>query len=185
MVKASRYIILILVILIGAGMAWWWANSPEAEAARIRDRQAKIVDLKPMVRLCTVDLYEEVPIRANIATRHLFGRTTLTGSISYDLDSVGQQWRGDTLYVSLPRETVEIYESTDPYAYQVYDTWNDKFLGSGKFTAHEENVIKAKVVDNYRRRLYERGDVARARKEARTKLAQMLSTVTQKPAVVE
>ena len=102
----------------------------------------------------------------------------------FDPDSIARDSRGDTLVVTLPREIVEIHESTEPDSYEVIDTWNDRFLGSDKFTAAEENEIKRKAVANYRRRIYAKGYVKRARAEARQNLQALLAATTGRPVIV-
>lgn len=180
--KTIRLIILLLVVAAVAGVVVWWKSSPEADRVTMRD--AKAIDIRPMVRLCSVEIYEDYPVKASIGTRHFFARETLRGSISFDLDSIARESRGDTLVVTLPREIVEIHESTEPDSYEVIDTWNDRFLGSDKFTAAEENEIKRKAVANYRRRIYAKGYVKRARAEARQNLQSLLAATTGRPVLV-
>lgn len=173
--------ILAAVILIG-GLAAWWALSPKASNVTMHD--AVISDISPMVRLCSVDIYEDLPIKASIGPRHIFARTTVNGSITFDLENLQIDQQGDTILVTLPRETVEIYESTEPGSYIVIDTWNDNIFGSDNITAVEENKIKAKVRENFRRKIYAKGYVKRARAEAVTNLSGMLSGLTGKTVIV-
>ena len=173
--------ILGVVILIGA-LAACWALSPKASHVTMHD--AVISDISPMVRLCSVDIYEDVPIKASIGSRHMFARATVNGSITFDLEGLQMQEQGDTLLVTLPREIVEIYESTEPGAYKVIDTWNDSFFGTDNITTEEENKIKAKVRDNFRRKVYAKGYVKRARAEAASNLTGMLSGLTGKTVIV-
>ncbi|MDE6716884.1 MAG: hypothetical protein K2J70_01715 [Muribaculaceae bacterium] len=118
----------VLLLAVGgiiAAVIWWKKTDREMPVAELEP--AKIVDVRPMVRLCSVEIYEDVPIKANIGTRHIFARTTLNGTISFDLEQTRDEWRGDTLFVYLPPEIVEIRESTDRGSYKVIDTWNEKF----------------------------------------------------------
>ncbi|MBD5163229.1 MAG: hypothetical protein HDT09_00825, partial [Bacteroidales bacterium] len=62
--------------------------------------------------------------------------------------------------------------------------WCDSFFGSSNFTTDEENSIKAKVRDNYRRGIYQKGYVARARKEAVANLTSLLGGLTGKTVIV-
>lgn len=172
-VKLLKWSVLLLALgAIIAGVIWWKAGDREMPVAELEP--AKIVDVRPMVRLCSVEVYEDVPIKANIGTRHIFARATLTGTISFDLEQTRDEWRGDTLFVYLPPEIVEIRESTDRGSYKVIDTWNEKFLGKSNFTAQEENEIKRKAVESWREGIYSRGYVRRAREEAVSRLASML-----------
>lgn len=177
------YILLTLLILglVCCGVIWW-KMSPEVSRVKLHD--TSIRDVKSMVRLCSVDLYEDVPVKGSIGPRHIFARMALNGSISFDIEKLQMDASGDTVRVVLPPEIVEVYESTERDAYQVIDTWNDNFFGSSSFTAAEENVIKAKVCDSFRRAVYARGYVRRARAEAVTNLASLLSTVMKRPVIV-
>lgn len=154
------------------------------EVSRVTLHEAKISDVSPMLRLCSVEIYDDVPIKGSIGPRHIFARVALNGSISFDLDNVNISESGDTLNVTLPREIVDVYESTAPGSYQVIDTWTDDFFGSANFTTEEENKIKGKVRDNYRRGIYAKGHVRRARKEAVENLTSLLSGLTGKTVIV-
>lgn len=145
---------------------------------------AMVKEVESMVRLCSMDIYEETPVKATIGNRHLFGRITLKGSITFDLERIVLKMSGDTLRVQLPPEKVEILESTDKDSYIVIDTWNDRFMGSGSFTTAEENKIKEKVKQNAIKSIYRKGYVKRARAEAAENLTAMLSALTSKPVVV-
>lgn len=145
---------------------------------------AMVKEVESMVRLCSMDIYEETPVKATIGNRHLFGRITLKGSITFDLERIALRMSGDTLRVQLPPEKVEILESTDKDSYIVIDTWNDRFMGSGCFTTAEENKIKEKVKQNAIKSIYRKGYVKRARAEAAENLTAMLSALTSKPVVV-
>lgn len=145
---------------------------------------AMVKEVESMVRLCSMDIYEETPVKATIGNRHLFGRITLKGSITFDLERIALKMSGDTLRVQLPLEKVEILESTDKDSYIVIDTWNDRFMGSGSFTTAEENKIKEKVKQNAIKSVYRKGYVKRARAEAAENLTAMLSALTSKPVVV-
>lgn len=145
---------------------------------------AIVKEVESMVRLCSMDIYEETPVKATIGNRHLFGRITLKGSITFDLERIALKMSGDTLRVQLPPEKVEILESTDKDSYIVIDTWNDRFMGSGSFTTAEENKIKEKVKQNAIKSIYRKGYVKRARAEAAENLTAMLSALISKPVVV-
>ncbi|MDE5789909.1 MAG: DUF4230 domain-containing protein [Muribaculaceae bacterium] len=166
------FTLLIAVVAVIAGVIWFTKPSEPVPVAKIEP--ARIIDVRPMVKLCSVEIYEDVPVKAKIGTRHLVARETLTGTISFDLEKIDQQWEGDTLVVTLPPEIVEIYESTDPGAYKVIDRWNDKILAGSNFTASEENKIKRQVVEAWRDSIYSRGYVKRAREEAVKNLETML-----------
>ena len=177
------YSILILAVLAAVGfVAYKWYAAPDA--SHITMQEAKITDVTPMLRLCSVEIYDDIPVKGSIGTRHIFAKESLNGSISFDLENVQITETGDTLSVILPREIVDIYESTDAGAYQVIDTWNDSFFGSSNFTTAEENSIKAKVRENYRKEIYRKGYVKRARKEAVDNLTSLLTGLTGKTVIV-
>ncbi|MDE6258568.1 MAG: DUF4230 domain-containing protein [Muribaculaceae bacterium] len=164
----------LLLVVVGIIFLVIWLRRSREEVPVAKMEPARIVDVRPMVKLCSVEIYEDVPIKAHIGTRHIFAKTALTGSITFDVKKTEQRWEGDTLVVTLPPEVVEIKESTDSGSYRVIDTWNDRLLGSSNFTSAEENEIKRKVVEAWRSAIYNRGYVARARKEAKSNLASML-----------
>ncbi len=174
--------IVIIVGAIAAGIYVKWKSSPEVSRTRMED--AKITDISPMLQLCSVEMVEDVPIKAHIGSRHIFAKVTLVGNISFDLNDIQMSQTGDTLRVSLPKEIVEVMESTEPGSYQVIDTWNDRMLRSSHFTTAEENAIKAKVKSNYVNSIYRRGYVKRAREEAVENLTAMLRAATGQPVIV-
>lgn len=180
--SAIRWLCVLAVVAAVAVIAGMWYFSPQASRVTMHD--AVISDLTPMARLCALDIYEDVPIKAHIGKKHIFARATLNATITFDLEGVKPEMRGDTLFVTLPPERIDIYESTEPGAYVVIDTWTDGLFGSSNFTTAEENSIKAKVRDNFRAKAYAKGYVARARKEAVANLTSMLGGLTGKPVVV-
>lgn len=135
---------------------------------------AKIIDVRPMVKMCTMEIQEEIPVRGKIGSRHLFGKARMLGTISFDLETLQSRWQGDTLMVVLPAEIVDIRESTEPGSYKVIDRWNDHLFGSSNFTTSEENGIKRAAVEKWREEIYNKGYVRRARSEAVTNLEGML-----------
>ncbi len=177
-----RWTVLLALTATVIFLAIRFKNAPEASNYKIQ--QALVTEIKPAMELCTVEIVEDVPIKAHIGTRHIFARATLSGFISFDLDSAATRMKGDTIIVTLPPETVEIHESTQPGSYEVIDTWNEKLLGSTKFTTAEENDIKRKVIDNFRRKIYAKGYVRQARADAAATLTQMLSAMSASPVEV-
>ncbi len=173
---------LVVIAALGIWFAIEYHNAPEVERTNIRP--GKIADIQSMAQLCTVDFYEDFPMRGHIGPKHMFARIAMTGSISFNLDSLDIEERGDTLVVTLPPEIVTAMESTEPGAYEVIDTWNDSFMGSSKFTTAEENAIKSKAWLQFIRRIYAKGYVRRARAEAVANLRTLLSAATGRPVEV-
>lgn len=180
---------LLLAAVIVAGAVWlMWPRTDDTEAEM---QPARIADIQPMAALCTMELYEEMPIRGRVGTRHLVARATLTGSISFDLDTLAAQLAdampqaapSDTIRLKLPPETVELRESTEPGSYTVIDTWNEKMFGS-ELTTAQENAIKRKALGLARKRVYARGHVRRARVEAAATLTDLLSATTGRTVIV-
>lgn len=172
--------LLIALLLITGGIIWGviWFNRSSEEVPVAKIEPARVIDVRPMVKLCSVELNEDIPIRGDIGSRHLFAKAALKGTISFDLEKAVSSWAGDTLVVILPPEIVSIYESTEPDSYKVIDVWNDKFLGSSNFTVSEENEIKRAAVESWRDSIYSRGYVERARSEAVRNLGVMLRPLT-------
>lgn len=169
--------ILLVLLAIGAGIFLWWRSS-KADSASLDIEPARIVDIRPMVKLCNVEILEDIPVKGKVGSKHIFARQTLSGSISFDLESLNEEWREDTLIVSLPKEKVEVYEATTPDSYKVLDTWNDRLLGSTNLTTAEENAIKEEAKRIWIAKLYGRGVINMARKDAVEKLRKILPPLT-------
>lgn len=180
--KTIRTIIILLAVAAVAGLGYWWYMSPDADNVKIHN--ASIREVKDMVKLCSMEIYDEVPVSGSVGPRHLFAKMQLKGNVSFDLEKIDADLSADTVRIALPPEEVEVFESTDDGSYVVIDTWNDQFLGSDHFSTAEENSMKAKVRANWMRRIYRNGSVARARAEAVQNLSSMLSGLLHKPVVV-
>lgn len=184
--KALKTFIILVLIAVIAGAAYWayqkYTSAPEA--SHVTMEKAKITDLAPMLRLCSVEIYDDVPVKGNLGSKHIFAKTTLNGSISFDLENIQMTESGDTLNIILPKEIVDVYESTDPGSYRVIDTWNDSYFGSSNFSNSEENSIKAKARENYVKEIYKKGYVERARMEAVDNLTTLLTGLTGKTVIV-
>lgn len=177
--RISAVTLLAAIITVAAV---WYMMSPESDEVEIHE--ATVTDIKSMVRLCSMDIYQETPVKASIGHRHIFGRITLKGSVTFDIEQLTFDSAGDTLRVMLPPETIEILESTDRNAYTVIDTWDDRNNGRALFTTAEENKIKEQVKRNAIKNLYRKGFVRQARAEATGNLARMLSAMTSQPVIV-
>ena len=101
-----------------------------------------VTEIKQIVNLCTMEIHEEIPVKASIGHRHIFAKETLVGSIAFDLEKAKVEFSGDTISVILPPEKIELMESNEDGAYEVLDTWNDRLFASRHFTTAEENLIK-------------------------------------------
>lgn len=146
-----------------------------------------IHNIESYVRLCSVDIYSEVPVLDTINNKVIFGIQKQSGSISFDIEGLRADTVGDTVRVTLPREIVEIYESTAPDSWRVVDTKNISTLGflkSSRLSAEEENVVKSRIREHTVRRLHKDGTIARARREGAENLRHFLEKVFRKPVVV-
>ena len=177
-------ILLALLAAVAAGVILWrsWQSAPAADRARLSP--ARVSEIKSMVELSTVDIYEEIPLKGSIGKRHLVARVALEGSVSFDLDSLRVEERGDTVKVILPAAKVELRESTRPGSYEVIDVWNDALFGSAQFTTAEENALKRRLIDSAEKEIYRKGYVSEARRRAARSVADLLSGTTGRPVVV-
>lgn len=171
--KTIYKIIIVAVMLAATAFGLWILVSPGA--SRISMTPAKIENVKQMLLLSSVRLYEEVPVKGTVGKRHLVARLVLEGSIDFDLENLSFEESGDTVEVTLPSETVTLRESTRPRSYTVIDTWNDNFFGSKNITTKEENRMKKLAIENARRQVYARGYVGQARADAVNSLKSLLS----------
>lgn len=175
---------IICAVIVAAVAVAAWQLWPRDENSPRGMHAASVKEIRDMARLCSTEIYDEVPLRGSVGTKHMFARVLLQGSISFDIDSLQATVDADTVRVILPPEIVELRESTDPEAYVVVDTWNTKFFGSDNLTVAEENAIKRKMLDHRIRHIYARGYVRRARAEASRSLASMLRAVYGRPVIV-
>lgn len=173
----------VVVLVAGFMLVRAWNSSPEVERYTITP--ARISEIKSMVELSTVEIYEDVPLKAHVGKRHLVGSMTLEGSVGFDLEQLSVEERGDTIIVRLPKEKVTLRESTADGAYRVIDTWNDDPFGKSGFTAAEENEMKRKVLASAERNIYRKGYVADARRQARQSVTRLLETASGRPVVAE
>lgn len=185
MVKIVKFIIYILLILaVAIGCVWLVRSCRNSEPKEIKTYQAKIAQLTEMADLCTVEIYAEVPVKGRIGKRHFFATQIQQGYISFPVDSIGIEEKGDTAVIYLPKERVEMLESTDSGSFRIIDTWSDGFLQSGHFSADEENRIKLKGKELAIKRLYSDGTVRRARREGKQRLGEMLAALWHRPVMV-
>ena len=143
--------------------------------------KARISDIESMARLCTIDIYNEAPVLDTINNKVIFAIQKQRGSISFDLDSLDTSYSGDTVIVTLPRDIVEIHESTDPDSWQVIDTKSLALFVKDRMSLQEENAVKSKIRSRAIRQLYENGTVARARSEAAANLRSLLEMSLRHP----
>lgn len=185
-------ITLILIIMVGAGAAALWHSLRRPAEGDTGTRihglsPARVSAIRDMVRLCTLDMYEEVAIKDTINGKGLFAVQCLNGTVSYDLTAVRiDSLAPDTLRVTLPEEEVQWLESTEPEAYRVLDVWNDRMpLLRASLTTAEENELKLRASRRLESLARERGYIKRARTSAVASLRAMYSLLPDVTVIVE
>lgn len=186
MTKILKYLIPVLILAIAAFLGWLlYKNFQRPEEIEVLPSRPG--DVKEMVRLCSMEIYYEVPVLDTVNNKVIFAVQKQNGSISFDLEHLIADNSGDTIKIKLPREIVEVYESTERNAWQVIDT---KAIGpmamlrSDNISSEEENRVKAKLKVNSIKRLYSNGTVRKARKDAVMNLTRLMETAYGKPVIV-
>ncbi len=181
--------LLIIMVALGVAVGIEQINdrlkSKKKEILEIQ--QGQIADIKSMVQLSTMDIYQEVPVLDTINNKAIFAIQKQKGSIAFDLESLKLDTINDTVRVYLPREIITLRESTEPHSWSVIDTkavGKLAILRSSKLTNEEENAVKAKIKTRSIRRLYKEGTVRDARKEAVKSMQGILEMMYRAPVVV-
>ncbi len=182
--KKIIIIVLGILIAVGAGFAIWKFSGKREKAPEVEVAPAKVNHLATIARLCTVELYSEVPVLDTVGSKVIFGIQKQKGRISFDLETLNINAEADTIIVRLPKEKIELFESTDPHSWEVVDTKNLNVFGTSKLTAEEDNAVKRKIAAKSEARLYKDGTVARARKEGKATLERLLTAFYGRPAIV-
>lgn len=184
MIKKAKHILIAVVVIavVAAGLYLYFSLSLPKKTIDVD--KGKVSRIETMVRLCTVDIYSEVPVLDTINDKVMFAIQKQKGSVSFDLEKLKVDADGDTVKITLPPETVELYEATDKNSWEVIDT---KAIGrmamfrSDKFTIEEENAVKAKIKEKSTKLLYRNGTIERARAEGARNLQALMEMVYDKP----
>lgn len=179
-IKISVAIIIILMAAVGGFLVYEKFFKPDP----IKISPGKIADIETMAELCTVEFFNEVPVKDTINNKVIFAIQKQQGKISFDMENLIKEERNDTVFITLPKEIIHIYESTDKDSYQVIDTKGLGLFTSSKLSNAEDNLVKVKLRNASVHRLYSSGAVARARKEARGNISSLMSRIYRKPVVV-
>ena len=177
-----KLIITALAIAMAALLCWHFLTPHDTDRGI---RPAKIEDVRHMVELSSIEIYEEVPLKGHSGSRHLVAMQRVEGRIGYDLEKITMEEKGDTIVVTLPPETITLRESTRPESYVVIDECDDNPLKKNSLTAAEANEMKAKNMRMIKRSLQRRGLTARARHVAIANVTSMLQLITRRPVVVQ
>ncbi|MDE6548630.1 MAG: hypothetical protein K2L22_06505, partial [Muribaculaceae bacterium] len=103
MTKIIKSIILLLLIAVLVMTGWYFYrrfNSPE----EIEVLPSRPGDVREMVRLCSMEIYNEVPVLDTVNFKVMFAVQKQSGSISFDLEHINIDDTGDTVRIQLPRE---------------------------------------------------------------------------------
>ena len=181
MIKIARLLLWVIIISAIAAGAYYMINRSK-EPFHIS--RGHVNDIETMTRLCAIDIYNEAPVLDTINNKVIFAVQKQSGSISFDLQNIHTENSGDTLFVTLPKEIVEIKESTEPDSWQIIDTKSLALFIKDRMSLNEENAVKSKLRGRAIRQLYENGTVARARAEAATNLRSFLENIYRHPVIV-
>ena len=171
----KRYIapLLTLIVILAAAAIILWRNSQASTNMSISE--TKLSEIKDMVKLCSLEVRDDIAIRDSINGKWIFAKNTVNGYVRFDLEKLDYQTRNDSIVIFLPPEEIEVYESSRDNSYEVIDTWNQSLLDLRNLTAAEETAIKKRVADRYKASFYEKGYVSRARSSAVATLSTLLS----------
>lgn len=171
----KRYIALLmtLIVILAAAAIILWRNSQASTNMSISE--TKLSEIKDMVKLCSLEVRDDIAIRDSINGKWIFAKNTVNGYVRFDLEKLDYQTRNDSIVIFLPPEEIEVYESSRDNSYEVIDTWNQSLLDLRNLTAAEETAIKKRVADRYKASFYEKGYVSRARSSAVATLSTLLS----------
>lgn len=186
MKKTIKILIPVILLAVAAFLGWqiWRYFQRPEEIEVLPSRPGDVIE---MARLCSMEIYNEVSVLDTVNQKVMFAVQKQSGSISFDVDNLAIDDSGDTVRIVLPREIVDVYESTEKNSWQVIDTkaiGPMAFLRSNKFTDAEENRVKAKLKENSIKRLYANGTVRQARKDAAGNLSRLMEAVYRKPVIV-
>lgn len=173
-----------IAVVIVIAILYFSMTSPKKS---IDVSEGKISKVETMAQLCAIEIYSEVPVLDTINNKVMFAVQKQKGSVSFDLENMEMDTKGDTIKITLSPEIVELYEATEDNSWEVIDT---KAIGSmsmfrsDKFTDDEENALKEKIRNNSKKLLYHNGTIERARKEGANNLRMLMEKVYQKPVKV-
>lgn len=186
MTKNIKNLIILAAIVVVAIVLFFWLGAPKKS---IEIGKGQISNITTMAQLCTVDLYNEVPVLDTINDKVLFAVQKQRGSVSFDIENMQVNADGDTVKIVLSPEIVEINEATEDNSWQVIDSKSLSLngynpLASDRLTDEEENQLKAKIKANSKKILYHNGTIERARAEGVKNLQTLMTKVYRKPVVV-
>lgn len=186
MTKTPKYRLPLLLLAVAIYIGWQlYQNYRRPDEIEVLPSRPG--DVKEMVRLCSMEIYNEVPVLDTVNSKVMFAVQKQSGSISFDVEHLEIDDIGDTVRIQLPREIVEINESTEKNSWEVIDTkaiGPMSILRSNKFTLEEENRVKAKLKAKSIKRLYANGTVRQARMDAVENLTRLMQAAYRKTVIV-
>ncbi|MDE6061320.1 MAG: hypothetical protein K2G00_00975, partial [Duncaniella sp.] len=102
-------IILIVVLALGGGLYLWRSST---ESTNMAISETKLSEIKDMLKLCTMEVRDDVAIKDSINGKWIFAKATVNGYIRFDLEKLDYQVKNDSVVIILPPEEIEIYESS-------------------------------------------------------------------------
>ena len=191
MKKIRIILILIVLVLIGGAAIWIVSKHKSASKEVITISEGKIVDLRPIAELCTMEIYRETAVRDTVNHKVIYGIQKQQGRITFDLSGLpahieasvvaGDSLSRDTIVLRLPKEKIYLAEAAEKDAWRVIDTKSLRLFGSSNMTPSEENLAKRRAINRARARLYRDGTVGRARREAAATLRRLTEDMTHRP----
>lgn len=182
-IKLLLWLVIVAALTVGAVYVWRSITRTDS-GPEVYVRPAVIRDVREMARLCTVEIYSELPVQDTIDNKVIVAVQKQHGTVSFDIDRLDIEDSADTIRTTLPPEIVELYETTDENAYTVIDTKGIGLLVTDRLTNDQDNRFKQRLKRRSIERLYRDGVIANARKEARRQLAQLLSNAYRRTVVV-
>lgn len=184
MIKISKTIIAVIAIVGVVAFLYFYFDTPNYS---IDVSKGKINKVETMAQLCAIDIYNEIPILDTINDKVICAIQKQKGSVSFDLENMKIDAKGDTVNIVLSPEIIEIYEATEDNSWEVIDT---KTIGmfttlrNSRLNEDEENAVKANIKKNSKKLLYHNGTIERARTEGARNLQTLMEKVYRKPVVV-
>lgn len=181
MVKIYKIIISFIVIsAIVVGIVFLCLPSNK----KVTFSPGKIEKVDTMVELCAIDMFNEMAIVDTVSNWELFAIQKQRGSISFDMENIEIKNNSDTVFITLPKEIIEIQEATDENSWREIDSKNITGKGSDEAPKLVWDRFKKNIIEKSKKDLYINGVVERARKEGAENLQQFMEMVYRKPVII-
>ena len=106
-----------LLLVLGG---WWSYRSLHCERFAVRTLPARVGEIQQMVKLSTLEIMTDEIFKDTVQIKGVVSRVRAHVYIGFDIENLPMTERGDTLFVQLPREIIEVREATEN-GYQVLD----------------------------------------------------------------